>query len=208
MDEKQLAVANARVGGIETRIGSLIAKQRTTQAALATDHADVQRAVERRGHLVAQLMGASDGTAKQLHHEIDAVDAAIRVSERMAESRQKLLATTAQEIESLRIELQAAEAEVEAEENARAFQAWTVRYKQALRGADEALGAARVALANLNTLSAQGVEKFKGQASQIVEPGLEKFSLENNNADTYGWRTATPFYTNRLSFMVHPQVRR
>jgi len=210
MDDKQLAAARARVGRIENQIASLVAKQRETEAALATDHANVREAASRRENLVAQLVGASDGTATaKLHRDIDGLDTAIRVGERLAEGRQKLLATTAQEIESLRSEFDVLGASIAAEENGRALGAFNEQFKQALRNAGDAIATARVALAQVNGLAASGVERFRGAGAQVVEPGLEKFVHENAaaNAEAYGWRRPPQFYTNQLSFMVTPMVR-
>ena len=206
MDEKQLASTKARARRIENQIGTLAEKQRELETTLAKDHADIRDAAGRRGNLLAGLVDASGESAAKLHRELDALDAAIRVSERMAEGRQKLLHTSGDEQQALSNELRNLQEQIATAETAAAYEAWKVQTQQAFRSAHERLDDARAGLGELSTLLVDGSGRFHGPAVAFYQTLLEELSLRQRNAERFGWRFA-PTTGDPGSFVIAPMVR-
>ena len=148
--DTQLTTVAERAAQIRTQVAGLVAQKQKTEGKLAEEHGGIRRAALKRGELIESLTGANVADSRAAHRGIDELDSAIRVSERLAESLQKALAKTVQEIEVLHAELAEAERAIRAEERAKALEAFQINLKQAARRAGETLDSARADLAALN----------------------------------------------------------
>jgi hypothetical protein len=122
----------------------------------------------------------------------------------MAESRQKLLTNTTQEIQTLDSEIQDAQSQVAALERSQNFEAWKVQVKQHIRSTAESVNAARSGLGELSVLLERGTNEFGGMAVAFTEPLVTEFRTEQCNSKNFGWRPASGAL---FAIMLHPMVR-
>jgi len=209
--DTQLTTVAERAAQIRTQVAGLVAQKQKTEGKLAEEHGGIRRAALKRGELIESLTGANVADSRAAHRGIDELDSAIRVSERLAESLQKALAKTVQEIEVLHAELAEAERAIRAEERAKALEAFQINLKQAARRAGETLDSARSDLAALNALVTKALLAANGDTAhelnihRIVEPIFADFVDQQANLDRRGWRLV---HTERpLQFYIRPMTR-
>jgi len=206
MDARQLTETKKRAAKVDKQVGELQARRVETESKLTAEHAEIRRIVLQRQTLIGQLVDAADEAARRLHRQIDGFDSAIRGSERLAESFQKLLDKTVQELESARSEYEELNKEIQIEENALAFEAWCLQIKTHLRNSEESISAARSNLGQLSQLAGEGIEKFRGPAAAFLTPLVEKFARSAHNPDLHGWKRPVPSFIS-FGIQLHPMIR-
>jgi chromosome segregation ATPase len=209
--DTQATAATERAAALRKQLAALTSGKQKTEGKLAEEHASIYRAAAKRGELVESLIGATEASSHRTHRQIDELDSAIRVSERMAESLQKALVKAVHEIEALHAEVLEVERAIQAEERAKALEAFRISLQQAARRASESLDNARTDLAALviletNTvLAAQSDAVHQANIHRICEPILEEFTRQQANVDSRGWRL---FHGLRgLQFLIRPMTR-
>jgi hypothetical protein len=211
MDTSTVTMGTERAAHLRTQLSVLNAHKRKTEGKLAEEHDGIRRAAVKRGGLVESLIGANEAASRRSHKEIDELDSAIRVSERMAESLQKALEKAVHEIEVLHTELIEVERVIRAEERAKGLEAFRINLQQVTRRASESLDSARADLAALVTLETKAVLAANGEAAhqanihRICEPILEEFTRQQANLDSRGWRLVHGY--RGLQFLIRPMTR-
>lgn len=195
-----------RTGQLRNQLARLEKQRRETEAKLAQEQEKLRQVTARRGALVESLNSNDDVAARRVHRELDEIESAIRVSQRVGESLEKALQKTVHEIQSLTAELHDVEQVIGAERRAAELRAFETELNGARRLAEAALADARVNLAALTTHAVLGVEKFGQVAAAMCNRELEEFVLQQANLERFGWREARPQY-RELRFFVRPMVR-
>jgi|SRR5580704_11171321 hypothetical protein len=203
--DTQLTAATERAVAIRNQLAALGSQKQKTESKLAEEHATIRHAALKRGELVESLICANEAVSRRAHKEIDELDSAIRVSERMAESLQKALAKAVQENETLSNELTEAERVIQAEERAKGLEAFRIKLQQATRRVSESLDSTRADLKALAVLETNAVGAYGFNAQLVAEPIFTEFFQRQGNLAGQGW---TLFYTARnLQFLVRPMTR-
>jgi chromosome segregation ATPase len=209
--DTQTTAAAERAVALRKQLAALTSGKQKTDGKLAEEHASIHRAAAKRGELVESLIGATEASSHRTHKQIDELDSAIRVSERMAESLQRALAKAVHEIEALSTELVEVERAIRAEERAKALEAFRINLQQAARRAAESLDSARADLASLVILETNAVVAANGDTAhetnihRICEPILDEFTRQQANLDSRGWRLFQGL--RGLQFLIRPMTR-
>jgi DNA repair exonuclease SbcCD ATPase subunit len=204
MDTMTVTAATERVGKLRKRLAELDVRKREAEAKLAEEHAGIRRAAVKRGELIESLTGGD--ASRTAHRQIDELDSAIRMGERVTEGLQKALSRIKNEMEPLTAELNGLQQAIETEKRAETLRVFQSKMEHAAKLASDTLANGRERLADLNRLAAQGIEAYGDAALKICGPIVETFVLSESNLDARGWKPSHPSYT-RLEFWIRPMVR-
>lgn len=210
MEDRQLQLSKGKLDKLNREVSALAKKEQETRRRLDDERDSLNKITTQRTALVDRLTNAAPGdqAPAKLHSEIEAFDQKIKVSQRLIESFERLLAATKTELEAIVAERNQINTIVGQEESARAFQSWQADMQANFAEAHAAMEQARLALAKCTIESAKAGEKFGGVAQSWAAAEFDKFEHVEHNAETLGgFKQAMPWFRN-VNVVIWPMVRR
>jgi hypothetical protein len=180
---------------LEAKIHELQFQRQDTDKLLAGARSALNGAAAKRAELVAELGAAKDdATTAWAESELDRIDCTIRSHTRFIEGYETRLAKIATELAPLSNELAEVSAEIGRQQTEAAYREWETSMVREFRAASESLGAARVALASLQSAAVKGANEFGGRAAALLQGLFQDFLHQGCNPRSFGWRDSRPIY--------------